>query len=55
MTLSAIRNLEDPNKITITYNYGPTTIHLTEDARHVRGFWSQLGVVLEEIEEGQDK
>lgn len=51
MTLHATRR--DDGHITIGLTYGPIRAEITEHPGHVRGFWSQLGDVLDEAE-GQE-
>jgi hypothetical protein len=53
MTFSAARTGTDPHQITVAYTYGPVTVHMTENSGHLRAFWHQLGVLLEEAEEAK--
>lgn len=50
MTLSANRSDRDPNQVVVRTTYGPITNEVTEHAGHVRGFHTQLGRLLDEVE-----
>lgn len=55
MTLSASKAKDagqpgGERDITVRTIYGPVTSMITEDAGHLRGFWSQLGRLLNEVE-----
>lgn len=48
MTLSAQRRgLRD---VEVQANYGPINARCTENYGHVRGFWTSLGLVLDQID-----
>lgn len=53
MTLHATRDPRDPRQVTVHATYGPARYEITEDAGHLRAFWSQLGRLLDEAE-GKD-
>lgn len=54
MTLSAQRHGDDEVEITSSFGFSNGPLHtykISENASHVRSFWSQLGRVLDEIEQ----
>lgn len=55
MTLHAVkaRDAGEPGgerDVTVQATYGPVTFKITEDAGHLRVFWSQLGRLINEVE-----
>ena len=50
MTLWATQDDRNPAHIKVACTYGPITFNVTEDASHVRSFWSELGRVLDQVE-----
>jgi hypothetical protein len=58
MTLTANRAERHPNtpestpeRIVVRTTYGPITNEVTEDLGHVKSFWTQLGQLIEQLEE----
>ena len=50
MTLSAQKGLT-PNQVVVRTTYGPITNEVAEDRLHVRSFHTQLGQLLDQLDE----
>jgi hypothetical protein len=42
-----------PGQLKLSYTYGPVTVHMDEHVGHLRAFWHDLGVKLEEAEKAE--
>ena len=50
MTMFASRPNENSRAIKVGITYGPGSTYIEEDAGHLRGFHTQLGQLLDQIE-----
>ena len=54
MTVSVERTHPRDKKLRVHFNYGPIHADIVEDPAHLRGFWSQLGHLLDVLEHEDD-
>jgi hypothetical protein len=50
VTFTASKSQTRPKAADVRVTYGPIVITVDEDAGHLRSFWGQLGVLLDQIE-----